>query len=1106
LGDVPFIPKGQRAELFEKMDNEVPTVRINLPEDEYKYIKNIAKVLFSADYINDEVKEIIYSINEQNFNEIHSETNFNELLPELLINKDGYPNIDVNNYIITEEEYKNLINVYNSSEEIIFNILNSQEHLNLIKVFNIISNLDEYLLNENENLSMYIKRYFNWSFMDDNCNYQYESNKYNREVKAIVSSLNRQILKEIFPGYNFNEILPELPMNENGHPNIDYQKYIIDESENDYFYDIDEIVFKNLRDNEYLNLIKVFYTLSGLNIYEINNNFDDITKNIDKYGLHVYMDDDGNFQYTSSDYIKEINKIVISLNKQNFNEIFPGFDFNESLPELPMNENGHPNIDFHKYVPTERKYQELKSQYSDEQILFDIFNNDTYLNLIKVFNTISQLDLSEINSDDDLISNINNFGFNVYKDNDENFQYISNYYNQYIKSIVEKINKLNFNEIFKGNDYAEILPELPMKDNGHPNIDFRQYLISESEYEELEEKYNNDYLILFNIFNNSKYLNLIKVINTLPELDTSEIKDDESLEYIVDFRNNVIIDDDGNLQYIDKYYVRDIKKIVEYLNKQNLNEIFKGTNYTEILPELPMNENGHPNIDFKKYIISESEYDELDEKYRYNLILFNIFNNSKYLNLIKVIYLLPELDTSEIEDDESLEYIVDFRDNVIIDDDGNLQYIDKYYVRDVKKIIKYLNKQNLNEIFKGTNYTEILPELPMNENGHPYIDFKQYIISESEYEELEEKYDYDYLIIFNIFNNNKYFNLIKLFYLLPELDISEIEDGDLYDYLEKFNNNNIHKDDDGNFYYLNLNKEYFKEIEKIVNTLNEQNFKEMFPEYDFNELLPMSEDGYPNIDYKIFLIPEKDSMKLNYEYNNLNEQVFHILNNNKELNLINVFYILSEMDTSKIIDDDLLNYINEYGNNVVKMSNGEFEIMKKSFEFIKEVIEYLNEQNFNEIFPGYDFSEILPELPMNENGHPNINFRDYLEISIQYEYLYDSDDELEFLFNTFNDNNKLNLIKVFYTISQLKMKSKNVDDKLEYYIYRLGTQTALKDGEFIYNGADDAENNMKSKFDSNYFKEHFENYNFNITNNESKTDYMNNYKTKNGSMTVEINK
>jgi len=981
LGDVPFIPKGQRAELFEKMDNEVPTVRINLPEDEYKYIKNIAKVLFSADYINDEVKEIIYSINEQNFNEIHSETNFNELLPELLINKDGYPNIDVNNYIITEEEYKNLINVYNSSEEIIFNILNSQEHLNLIKVFNIISNLDEYLLNENENLSMYIKRYFNWSFMDDNCNYQYESNKYNREVKAIVSSLNRQILKEIFPGYNFNEILPELPMNENGHPNIDYQKYIIDESENDYFYDIDEIVFKNLRDNEYLNLIKVFYTLSGLNIYEINNNFDDITKNIDKYGLHVYMDDDGNFQYTSSDYIKEINKIVISLNKQNFNEIFPGFDFNESLPELPMNENGHPNIDFHKYVPTERKYQELKSQYSDEQILFDIFNNDTYLNLIKVFNTISQLDLSEINSDDDLISNINNFGFNVYKDNDENFQYISNYYNQYIKSIVEKINKLNFNEIFKGNDYAEILPELPMKDNGHPNIDFRQYLISESEYEELEEKYNNDYLILFNIFNNSKYLNLIKVINTLPELDTSEIKDDESLEYIVDFRNNVIIDDDGNLQYIDKYYVRDIKKIVEYLNKQNLNEIFKGTNYTEILPELPMNENGHPNIDFKKYIISESEY-----------------------------------------------------------------------------------------------------------------------------EELEEKYDYGYLIIFNIFNNSKYFNLIKLFYLLPELDISEIEDSYLYDYLEEFNNNNIHKDDDGNFYYLNLNKEYFKEIEKIVNTLNEQNFKEMFPEYDFNELLPMSEDGYPNIDYKIFLIPEKDSMKLNYEYNNLNEQVFHILNNNKELNLINVFYILSEMDTSKIIDDDLLNYINEYGNNVVKMSNGEFEIMKKSFEFIKEVIEYLNEQNFNEIFPGYDFSEILPELPMNENGHPNINFRDYLEISIQYEYLYDSDDELEFLFNTFNDNNKLNLIKVFYTISQLKMKSKNVDDKLEYYIYRLGTQTALKDGEFIYNGADDAENNMKSKFDSNYFKEHFENYNFNITNNESKTDYRSNFKTKNGSMTVEINK
>ena len=45
--------------------------------------------------------------------------------------------------------------------------------------------------------------------------------------------------------------------------------------------------------------------------------------------------------------------------------------------------------------------------------------------------------------------------------------------------------------------------------------------------------------------------------------------------------------------------------------------------------------------------------------------------------------------------------------------------------------------------------------------------------------------------------------------------------------------------------------------------------------------------------------------------------------------------------------------------------------------FIKEIIELINKQNFTEVFPGYDFKEILPELPMSDNGHPNIDYENF---------------------------------------------------------------------------------------------------------------------------------
>jgi len=147
-------------------------------------------------------------------------------------------------------------------------------------------------------------------------------------------------------------------------------------------------------------------------------------------------------------------------------------------------------------------------------------------------------------------------------------------------------------------------------------------------------------------------------------------------------------------------------------NEVNFNELFPEYNFTEILSELPMNENGHPNIDYKKYIISDDEYRTLEDECNGNIeILFNIFNNNDYLNLIKVFYIVSNLNAStSLYDERIWEHIKIFK-RYVIKDEENFIYIDEYYIQMIKNVVDSLNEQNFYEIFPGYNFTGILPEL-----------------------------------------------------------------------------------------------------------------------------------------------------------------------------------------------------------------------------------------------------------------------------------------------------------------------------------------------------------------------------------------------------------
>ncbi|OUM61117.1 hypothetical protein PIROE2DRAFT_12953 [Piromyces sp. E2] len=105
LAVTPFIKKGFRAELFELMDNEVPTIRVTIPDDKFVELKEKSNIyslppnFFKMDTLIQYVYQLDLMMIEQ-FQEINYKNQFpginaNELLPELNIDENGYSHINV---------------------------------------------------------------------------------------------------------------------------------------------------------------------------------------------------------------------------------------------------------------------------------------------------------------------------------------------------------------------------------------------------------------------------------------------------------------------------------------------------------------------------------------------------------------------------------------------------------------------------------------------------------------------------------------------------------------------------------------------------------------------------------------------------------------------------------------------------------------------------------------------------------------------------------------------------------------------------------------------------------------------------------------------------
>jgi len=215
-----FISKGQRAELFELTDHKMPTVKINLPEDEFADLKDNATnyAVFPEGFASTAshmIEVFLRNIKEINFYEVFSECNVDLLLPELQIGEDGYPKYDVEEilagYDFNPERYVN-----ENTQTIAMAVLASNKDFDLYSVLmktyvmKISENADEVqvkkLLSGYEHISKKEETFFFYSFSEyktKNASMTFELDGEKQSFEKVTFSLSGQYSREFSkPGYN----------------------------------------------------------------------------------------------------------------------------------------------------------------------------------------------------------------------------------------------------------------------------------------------------------------------------------------------------------------------------------------------------------------------------------------------------------------------------------------------------------------------------------------------------------------------------------------------------------------------------------------------------------------------------------------------------------------------------------------------------------------------------------------------------------------------------------------------------------------------------------------------------------------------------------------
>ncbi|OUM70544.1 hypothetical protein PIROE2DRAFT_1434 [Piromyces sp. E2] len=151
---------GERAELFELLDNEMPTLRISISNEEFIELKDKATYYNYIDYdyylskMPMVLKNYTLELQKINYNEVFPGYNFNNILPQLQMGEDGFAKYDYKK-IITGFDYD--MKHYDEGDYELFykHVLGSNKNFNLLEIIDTLKGMNMSIINNGENKVLY---------------------------------------------------------------------------------------------------------------------------------------------------------------------------------------------------------------------------------------------------------------------------------------------------------------------------------------------------------------------------------------------------------------------------------------------------------------------------------------------------------------------------------------------------------------------------------------------------------------------------------------------------------------------------------------------------------------------------------------------------------------------------------------------------------------------------------------------------------------------------------------------------------------------------------------------------------------------------------------
>ncbi|OUM58013.1 hypothetical protein PIROE2DRAFT_16825 [Piromyces sp. E2] len=239
-------------------------------------------------------------------------------------------------------------------------------------------------------------------------------------IKNYLLEFKKINFNNVFPGYNFGEIIPELIIDENGNSNIDIDQIVSGFDYNPKHYDEgnpEKFLNHILSTNENFKLLDIINILKGMKMANTGNEieFRFIIENLNEYFISKLYESKNKFDLNSSlDYIKGDIELTLKFYKAtNFTSTYPGYDFNEILPELQIGEDGCAKFDIKEvYRGFNFDPEYYKENYPDieelYQLLIYVYNSNKNFDILKISESISKLDLSKDKDINYLMEKLNN--------------------------------------------------------------------------------------------------------------------------------------------------------------------------------------------------------------------------------------------------------------------------------------------------------------------------------------------------------------------------------------------------------------------------------------------------------------------------------------------------------------------------------------------------------------------------------------------------------------------------------------------------------------------------------------------------------------------------